>query len=38
MAASLCLTPKHLLVAVGIERRINVEEVNASIGQLLELL
>ena len=28
--------PKHLIVAIGIERRVNVHEVNAIIRQLLE--
>ena len=32
------LAPKHLIVAIGIERRVNVDEVNATVRQLLELL
>lgn len=32
------LAPEDLVIAIGIERRIDVDEVNAGVGQLLELL
>ena len=31
------LAPENLVIPIGIERRINVDEVDAGVGQLLEL-
>ena len=36
-ALLLGLAPKDLVVAVGVERRVNIGEVNAGVGQLFEL-
>jgi len=36
-ALLLGLAPKDFVVAIGVERRVNVNEVNAGVGQFLEL-
>ena len=36
-ALLLRLAPEDFVVAVGVERRVNVDQVNAGVGQLLEL-
>ena len=37
-ALFLRLAPEDFVVAVGVERRVNVDEVHAGVGQFLELL